>query len=219
MKSKIIFASVLFVSMAILLGGVASGAEQIALLKVSAPNVNCVDVPVHAVIELSEQRLASVLLGEVSVELRQFSNMWNNVSTPGQIVMNDRKQAELWWVLPEAKANSTSTWTVGLIDRRRPEAVLSPVKVFSWRDQKGDYLDLLFNGRKVTRYIYAYDTSTAQRILDLQNLPPRFRRSGTKPSDQWAGWPGSVSDQSAHLSAPSRDIHRLEQVGVRRGKI
>ena len=166
MKSKIIFASILFVSMAILFGGVASGSEQIALLKVSAPNVDCVDVPVQAVIELSEQRLASILLGEISVELRQLSNMWNNVSTPGQIVMNDRKQAELWWVLPEAKANSTSTWTVGLIDRRRPEAVLNSAKVFSWKDKEGRYLDLLFGGRKVTRYMYAYDTSSPQRTFE-----------------------------------------------------
>lgn len=166
MKSKIIFASVLFVSMAILFGGVARGAEIIAHLRVSAPNTDLVDVPVHAVIELSEQRLASILLGEISVELSQLSNNWNNVSTPGQIVMNDRKQAELWWVLPEAKANSTSTWTVGLVDRRQPEAGLSPVKVFSWRDQKGDYLDLLFNGRKVTRYMYAYDRSSEQRTFE-----------------------------------------------------
>ena len=166
MRSKIIFACVLFDSMAILFGGVARGAEIIAHLRVSAPNVDCVDVPVHAVIELSEQRLASVLLGEISVELRQLSNMWNNVSTPGQIVMNDRKQAELWWVLPEAKANSTSTWTVGLIDRRRPEAVLDSAKVFSWRDQKGDYLELLFDGVKVTRYMYAYDTSSEQRTFE-----------------------------------------------------
>jgi len=143
---------------------VAGEAEQIRL-KVSAPNVDCVDVPVQAVIELPE-RLASVPFEEISVWLTQDGNLYANVSIPGQIVMNDKKQAELWWVLPWAKANSTSTWTAALADRRQPAAGRSPVKVFSWRDEKGDYLDLLFNGRKVTRYIYAYDNSSKERILE-----------------------------------------------------
>lgn len=37
---------------------------------------------------------------------------------------------------------------------------------FSWADKKGQYLDLLFGGRKVTRYMYAYDTSTEQRVFE-----------------------------------------------------
>jgi len=166
MKSRKKIAAGILAIVAICGFSVAGGAEQIVLLKVSAPNVDCVDVPVHAVIELSKQQLASVLTGEVSFELRQLSNMWNNVSTPGQIVMNGKGQAELWWILPRAKANGTSTWSVGMVDRTRPEARLSPVKAFSWRDEKGDYLDLLFNGRKVTRYIYDYDNSSKERILE-----------------------------------------------------
>lgn len=37
---------------------------------------------------------------------------------------------------------------------------------FSWNDKQGEYLDLLFNGRKVMRYMYAYDTSTEQRTFE-----------------------------------------------------
>jgi len=37
---------------------------------------------------------------------------------------------------------------------------------FSWKDTEGQYLDLLFGGRKVTRYMYAYDTSTPQRVFE-----------------------------------------------------
>jgi len=37
---------------------------------------------------------------------------------------------------------------------------------FTWQDKKGEYLDLLFNGRKVTRYMYAHDTSTDQRTFE-----------------------------------------------------
>ncbi len=37
---------------------------------------------------------------------------------------------------------------------------------FSWQDTEGKHLDLLLNGKKVTRYMYAYDTSTAQRTFE-----------------------------------------------------
>jgi len=165
MKSKIIFASVLFVSMAILFGGVARGAEIIAHLRVSAPNADLVDVPVHAVIELPG-RLAGVPPREIRVKVLQLSDRWASVSVPGQLVLNDKGQKEIWWVIPRVKANSTSTWTVGVPAPGHPRAEFGPEKVFSWQGKDGDYLDLLFDGRKVTRYTYAYDTSTTQRILE-----------------------------------------------------
>jgi hypothetical protein len=37
---------------------------------------------------------------------------------------------------------------------------------FSWQDTEGEYLDLLLDGKKVTRYMYAYDTSTQQRTFE-----------------------------------------------------
>jgi len=37
---------------------------------------------------------------------------------------------------------------------------------FSWRDTEGKYLDLLLDGRKVTRYMYAHDTSTEQSTFE-----------------------------------------------------
>ena len=37
---------------------------------------------------------------------------------------------------------------------------------FSWRDTEGKYLDLLLDGKKVTRYMYAYDTSTEQSTFE-----------------------------------------------------
>ena len=166
MKSKRKFASSILAIISICGFSVASEAEQIRL-KVSVPNVDCFDVPVQAVIELPlPERLARVPFEEIRVWFRQDGNLYHNVSIPGQIVVNDKNQAELWWVLPWAKANSTSTWTAALVDRRQPAAGRSPVKVFSWRDEKGDYLDLLFNNRKVTRYIYAYDNSSKERILE-----------------------------------------------------
>jgi hypothetical protein len=81
-------------------------------------------------------------------------------------------KAELWWILPEAKANSSSIWIAMLGRRGQPPEKEVPSRPFftwrpfSWKDKKGEYLDLVFGRRKVMRYIYAYDTSSKQRILE-----------------------------------------------------
>ena len=52
---------------------------------------------------------------------------------------------------------------------------------FSWKDTEGEYLDLLYDGRKVTRYMYAYDTSSAQRIFETYKvLHHAFDENGEK---------------------------------------
>ncbi len=163
MKSKIIFASVLFVSMAILFGGVANGSEQIALLKVSAPKVDCVDVPVYTVIDLPES-FANVPVEEIEVGLRQTSRGGARIYgklIPGQIVKSNDKKVELWWLVPRAEVGKTTRWTAALNRREKADK-----DVFSWKDKEEDYLDLLFGGRKVTRYMYAYDTSSPQRTFE-----------------------------------------------------
>jgi hypothetical protein len=155
MKNNIRFAKVLFVSVAILLGGVAGGAERLAL-RVSAPG-DCVDVPVHVSIELP-RGLADVPLEEIGVGLRQADT---GQVVPGQLVKTDEGKAELWWILPQAKASTPSAWVATLGKKSKADW-----DVFSWKDNKGQYLDLLFGGRKVTRYMYAYDTSTKQRTFE-----------------------------------------------------
>ena len=52
---------------------------------------------------------------------------------------------------------------------------------FSWKDTEGEYLDLLYDGRKVTRYMYAYDTSSQQRIFETYKvLHHAFDEDGEK---------------------------------------
>ncbi|GAF71813.1 unnamed protein product, partial [marine sediment metagenome] len=68
---------------------------------------------------------------------------------------------QLWWILPQAKAGRTGSWTATLSHREKASR-----EGFSWKDKPGDYLDLLFNGRKVMRYMYAYDDSTPERLND-----------------------------------------------------
>ena len=135
---------------------VTSNAEPIRL-RVSAPKMDCLDVPAHATIQLPE-RLADVPIEEISVELRQEGGA---KVVPGQIVMGRDKKTELWWVVPRAEAGITTRWTAVLSRREKANK-----EVFSWRDKEGEYLDLLFDGRKLTRYMYAYDTSSKQRILE-----------------------------------------------------
>ncbi len=139
----------------------ASEAEPIRL-KVSA-KVDCVDVPVHTFIDLPAS-FANVPVEEIAVSLRQRSVGTAQVSgklIPGQIVVGGNKKTQLWWIIPDVKANSVTMWTAAL--RRRQE---SEKETFSWRDTEGEYLDFLFDGRKVTRYMYALDRSTKQRVLE-----------------------------------------------------
>ncbi|MBA7627997.1 hypothetical protein ES703_35467 [subsurface metagenome] len=65
-------------------------------------------------------------------------------------------------------------WLMCLLTKSASSLVRSPCKhgrktseeVFSWKGKNGEYLDLLFNGRKVTCYMYACDTSNPQRIFE-----------------------------------------------------
>jgi hypothetical protein len=41
---------------------------------------------------------------------------------------------------------------------------------FSWKDTEGKYLDLLYDGRKVTRYMYDYDESNEQRAFETYKV-------------------------------------------------
>ena len=162
MKSKRRFVVVMLVAAVVCALGTASRATEIRL-RVTGGKVDCVNVPVHAVVKLPEG-LANVPPEEIGVGLIQLGNLFRNVTIPGQIVM-DQGKAQLWWVLPQAEANKTSTWFANLYDRRLQARTIR-WNNFSWKDKKGEYLDLLFDGRKVTRYMYAYDTSSKQRILE-----------------------------------------------------
>ena len=157
MKSKIkSFAAVLLV---IVFSGCSALTEsQTAQVRLSvlAPQVECVNVPVSAIIDLPEQ-LAQVPAEQISVVLKEQGKA--GPALPGQVVADPDGRTRLWWILPRAKAGSTTTWTATL-----KRSAKTPRKTFSWSDEPGEYLDLLFDGRKVTRYIYAYDNSTAEGI-------------------------------------------------------
>lgn len=41
---------------------------------------------------------------------------------------------------------------------------------FSWKDTEGKYLDLMYDGRKVTRYMYDYDEPSEQRAFETYKV-------------------------------------------------
>ena len=126
-------------------------------LHISAPKTNFVNVPVQTRIELPEQ-FNEVAVDKISVVLKEQGK--DGAGVPGQIVMDPENEAQLWWIVPKAKANSASNWVATLSRRKKDNQV-----VFRWNETPADYLDLLFNGRKVMRYMYAYDNSTQERFL------------------------------------------------------
>ena len=162
MKSKRKFiGAILVIGLVFGLAGV-SEAQEIRL-KVSGAKVDCVDVPVHAVIDLPGS-FANVPVEEIAVSLRQTSSGMERIEgkpISGQIVTESDKKTELWWVIPDVKANSETMWSVALSREQKADK-----EIFSWKDTEGQYLDLLFDGRKVTRYMYALDRSTKQRVLE-----------------------------------------------------
>ena len=163
MRSRIKFSAVVIAITGICSFSVRSEAAEIRL-KVSAPKMDCVDVPLRAIIELPES-LAEVAADEIAVTLRQTSRGMARIYgklMQGQLMQTGAGKAELWWIAPSLrKADGQTAWTAVVKHREKPDT-----ENFSWQDNKSEYLDLFFDGRKVTRYMYAYDTSNAQRSFE-----------------------------------------------------
>jgi hypothetical protein len=145
----------------------AAGDEVVLNFNVAAPKVDCVDVPVCAVIDLPDS-LASTPVENIRVTIRQNRAGMMEVyglPGPGQLVLLGRAKAQLWWIARRLTAGEMSRWGAYLqvVDK-------SGWQSFSWQDNKGEYLDLLFHARKVTRYMYAYDASSEQRRFET-NIP------------------------------------------------
>jgi len=121
------------------------------VLKVAAGKSNRIETPVCAEIALPAD-LANVPPGELTVQLEGPGG-----KTPGQVVPAAEKgKAVLWWIV-SLKAGQKAAYRA-TIARGKPTGTL-----FTFQDQRGQHLDLLFGGRRVTRLMYAYDTSTRQR--------------------------------------------------------
>jgi hypothetical protein len=162
MKSIVRFLAVIVTITAICRLSAADNAAVLNL-EVAAPKENCLDVPVCAVIDLPDF-LANTPVENIGVTVGKiWSGTWEvyELPCPGQLVAVSPRKAELWWTARRLTAGEISRWQADLyvIDKARWQT-------FAWQDKKGEYLDLLFDGRKVTRYMYSYDTSNEQRRFE-----------------------------------------------------
>lgn len=128
-------------------------------LRVSVPPYRASNVPVSVSLDLPES-LSKHPLDKFDVFLyEEGTEEWSMVD--GQLLTGSDGRPELWWILPEAAAGQKTTWIAGVIPTG--DMQLSS-KDFTWEDTPGDHQDLLFHGRKVIRYMYAFDPSTPERL-------------------------------------------------------
>ncbi|MCD6394787.1 MAG: PmoA family protein [Planctomycetes bacterium] len=158
MKSTTFITSVAIIALFLSMFGVNASAEQVQI-ELSAPKADCLDVPVTCAVELPGA-LARVDAGQLSVSVRQDGQPGDIC---GQIVRTPDGKAKLCWVAPKIAAGKSTSWTA-TVSKGKADAG------FSWKDNSGEYLDLLFDGSKVTRYMYAYDKSTPKRLHETYKV-------------------------------------------------
>lgn len=116
---------------------------------------DCSSKPVHTAIKLP-QSFAEIPPEKISIFLKREG--LQGTALPGQIVRGAEKN-ELWAVIPEAEARWGGEWTAFLIKEKR-----SGSKAFSWKVNRNESLDLLFDNRKVLRGMFAFDDSSPERL-------------------------------------------------------
>ncbi len=131
-----------------------AAAPQRLKLRVQPGSAAGADVPVCVKVTLPDG-LANVPAGEIRVTVHPEGQP--GPAVPGQIVRSGSAN-ELWWVLPSVESGKPQTW-VATLSRDAADAK----ETFVFKDTASEHLDLLFAGRPVTRYMYAFDRSTAQR--------------------------------------------------------
>jgi len=158
MKSTRCITIVAIIVLLISISGAAASAGQFKI-QLSPPKADCLDVPVVCAIELPDA-LADVDCSLLNVVVRQ-----DGVSGDicGQIIRTADGRARLCWVAPKIAAGKSTSWTATVTRAKAASG-------FTWKDNPGRYLDLLFDGRKVTRYMYAHDKSTPQRLHETYKV-------------------------------------------------
>jgi len=156
----VILASIL-VALAVLGGSSCLAADTVLTLRVKPGEAAGSAATVSGAITLPKE-LADVPAEEIRVEMRQAGSQ---DVVPGQVVKCPKGQPTLWWVLPADATAGEQEWTATL---SRGKAQDKPV--FRWKDTPGDHLDLLFGDRRVTRYMYGFDTSDKERAWETYKV-------------------------------------------------
>lgn len=101
----------------------------------------------------------------------EFAMHSGNTTVPAQVMVEGNTRV-LWWVVPASLSRANSSWdmTIYAAPIAKPvqstlgaSLVNAPQAGFSFRDEPGQGLDVLLDGRAVARYMYARDLSTPER--------------------------------------------------------
>jgi len=157
--------SVFFTAVAVLatFGGSAAGAMQLAV----TPQADGTNVPVSAKIDLPAD-LANVAPDQIAVTMKPASGP----ATPGQVVQCPHCGTKLVWIVPTAKAGQAQTWTATLAKGAAKGG-------FSFKDTAGKHLDLLLDGKPVTRYMYERDKSKERNFDTAKVFHHVFNADGS----------------------------------------
>lgn len=136
------------------ISGCGKGTEKVEF-QIPSPAIGGENMPVSVNFDLPEA-FKNVASDNLSVFMK--SKEIEGEEIPGQLVPTDNGRYNLTWIMPRLEAGKTTNWTAVLKKKK-------PLKIgFSWKNTPGKYLDLMFNGRKVMRYVYLYDDSTPEKL-------------------------------------------------------
>jgi len=104
-------------------------------------------------------------------------------AVPAQVEALGEGKARLWWILGELAAGQKATLKARIQRRKAPAD-----KGFAFHDEPGKHLDLLFDGRKVTRLMYQFNPDPTQRFPTSKPFTHVFDAAGetliTSPGGQ-----------------------------------
>ncbi len=119
------------------------------------------NMPVHASIDLPEE-LRGLSYEQIEVTVHPINKP--DQKTAGQVVPACENGYELWWIVEDAD-QAGNEWQASLSIGEFPTG-----QRFSWSGKPGEYLDLLYQDRPVTRYMYASDESNDQRAYETYKV-------------------------------------------------
>lgn len=132
------------------------------LLTISSASYEASDVPVHVKID-RPAAFTNTPTEDITITLESGQGEYQNI--PGQLVQNENGQEELWWILPETSDSQPLEWKATFYKKSGAD-----VSVFSWQDDPGKHMDLLFGQKKVFRYEYELDSQLVKgKTLTAKN--------------------------------------------------
>lgn len=146
MKQKILVWS----SILILMAASCEKKESTIWLEVQSTDYESQETPVHVQVTLPEE-VQKEPVEHISVTLDSQDGNYKDI--PGQITLEDDGENILWWILPKTSEDKPLDWKATF-----HESNDSSSHVFSWSDDPGKHMDLLFENKKVFRYEYQLDS-------------------------------------------------------------